>query len=260
MPTRKEGRAADALRPVRITPDFIEHPEGSALIEWGSTRVICNASVEERVPHFLRGSGSGWVTSEYGMLPRSTGTRMIREVSKGRPSGRTQEIQRLIGRALRSVVDLRSLGERTVWVDCDVIQADGGTRTASITGAFVAMAIALEKLLRSGDLTIPPVLDFVGAVSVGIVAGKVLLDLDYDEDSSAEVDMNIVMTGGDAYVEVQGTAEGKPFPREDLDHLLGLGRRGVHKLIEIQRQLLDARYPGGFAALREWDDEVSSGD
>jgi ribonuclease PH len=202
MPTRSDGRQPDQLRSLVIAPDCSIYAEGSVLIECGSTRVMCTASVDDRVPPFRRGTGSGWVTSEYGMLPRSTSSRMIRESSKGRPSGRTQEIQRIIGRALRSVVDLDVLGERTIWIDCDVLQADGGTRTASITGSFVALALATERMRAQGQIDRSPLLDYLAAVSVGVVGGEVLLDLAYDEDSTAEVDMNVVMTGRGTFVEV----------------------------------------------------------
>jgi ribonuclease PH len=242
MSERIDGRQPEDLRPVEITPNFLEHPEGSALIVCGGTQVICAASMEEKVPGFLRGRGTGWVTAEYGMLPRSTGSRMIREVVRGRPSGRTQEIQRLIGRALRSVVNLGGLGERTVWVDCDVIQADGGTRTAAITGAFVALALALEKMRREEVLEQPVLLDHVAAVSVGIVDGQSLLDLNYQEDSRAEVDMNIVMTGGHLLVEVQGTAEGNPFSQQQLYRLLELAQGGIQSLIDRQKKSLGAAF------------------
>ncbi len=227
------------MRKVTITPAFSKHAEGSALIECGDTRVICTASVEEKIPSFLRGSGKGWVTSEYGMIPRSTGTRMTRDATKGQPSGRTQEIQRLIGRSLRSVVDMHALKERTIWLDCDVIQADGGTRTASITGAFIALALAVAKLRENGSLDQPVLLDYVAAVSVGIVDGEPCLDLSYEEDFAAEVDMNVVMTGQGLFVEVQGTAEEKPFSQPQLDTLLGLARNGIQNLIEQQRLVLE---------------------
>lgn len=229
----------DVARPVTITPGYLKHAEGSVRIECGDTWVICTASHEEKVPYFLRGSGKGWVTAEYGMLPRSTSTRMTRESSRGRLSGRTQEIQRLIGRSLRSVVDLPALGERTIWLDCDVIQADGGTRTASITGAFAALALAIHKLLEDGVLEKSPLLDFVAAVSVGIVEDEPRLDLSYVEDSNAEVDMNVVMTGRGEFVEVQGTAEGKPFSRQRLDQLLDLAADGIASLIELQKSALE---------------------
>ncbi|MFQ5740721.1 MAG: ribonuclease PH [Acidobacteriota bacterium] len=238
MLPRSDGREVNRSRPVTIVPNYSKHPEGSALIECGDTRVLCTASVEEKIPPFLRGSGQGWVTSEYGMLPRSTQTRMVREVSRGKPSGRTQEIQRLIGRSLRSVVDRALLGERTIWVDCDVIQADGGTRTTAITGAFVAMALAVHRLLSQDSLSRSPLLDFVAAVSVGIVHGEPRLDLAYQEDVSAEVDMNVVMTGQKQFVEIQGTAEGQPFSQQDLQKLLDLAAEGIQRLIEYQRSVL----------------------
>lgn len=238
MGSRSDQRSPEQLRPVVILPNYIKHAEGSVLISCGDTRVICTASVEGKIPSFLRGTGQGWVTSEYGMIPRSTNTRMLRESSKGRLSGRTQEIQRLIGRSLRSVVDMSALGERTFWLDCDVIQADGGTRTASITGSFVALALAVARLRREGVLETAPLLDYVAAVSVGIVDGESRLDLDYQEDAGAEVDMNIVMTGQEAFVEVQGTAEGKPFSEEQLQFLLGLARTGIRQLIQHQESVL----------------------
>ena len=226
------------MRPVKITPDYIMTAEGSALIEVGNTRVICTASVEETVPQFLRNSGKGWISSEYGMLPRSTLTRTPREVSKGRPSGRTHEIQRLIGRSLRAVADLSRLGERTIWIDCDVIQADGGTRTASITGAFVALGLALQKLVVAKTLPSVPLRDYVAAISVGIVDGEILLDLCYEEDSRADVDMNFVMTAGGKFVEVQATAEHQVFDENQLGKMLGLAKQGVQALIERQRAVL----------------------
>lgn len=235
---RPDNRAPDQLRPVKITPEFIAPAEGSALIEVGNTRVICTASIEEAVPSFLRNSGKGWISSEYSMLPRSTLTRTPREVSKGRQSGRTHEIQRLIGRSLRAVTDLAKLGERTIWIDCDVIQADGGTRTASITGAFVALGSALEKLVAAGTLPSVPVRDFVAAVSVGIVDGEVLLDLCYEEDSRADVDMNYVMTASGKMVEVQATAEHQVFDDQQLAKMLGLARKGVQELIAKQQAVL----------------------
>ena len=235
---RSDNRAPDQLRPVKITPEFITTAEGSVLIEVGNTRVICTASIEEAVPQFLRNTGKGWVSSEYAMLPRSTLTRTAREVSKGRQSGRTHEIQRLIGRSLRAVTDLKRLGERTVWIDCDVIQADGGTRTASITGAFVALGLALEKLVEAGTLTAVPLKDFVAAVSVGIVDGEILLDLAYEEDSRADVDMNFVMTAGHKLVEVQATAEHQVFDELQLAKMLALARQGVEQLIARQRAVL----------------------
>jgi ribonuclease PH len=235
---RSDGRAPDQLRPVKITPRYIKHAEGSALIEVGETKVICTVSVEEKVPPFLKGQGEGWITSEYGMLPRATGTRMQREASKGKPSGRTHEIQRLIGRSLRAVVDLRALGERTLWIDCDVIQADGGTRTASITGAFVALVDALRHLKEKGAFAELPVVDFVAATSVGKVDGRILLDLNYDEDSSAEVDMNIVKTGRGLFVEVQGTAEDAPFTAEELSALMQSADKGIRELVVIQKSIV----------------------
>jgi ribonuclease PH len=235
---RNDNRAADQLRPVNITPDFISTAEGSVLIEMGNTRVICTASVDEAVPVFLRNSGKGWISSEYGMLPRSTLTRSAREASKGKQSGRTQEIQRLIGRSLRAVTDLQSLGERTIWIDCDVIQADGGTRTASITGAFVALGLALQRLVDAGTLTAAPIRDFVGAISVGIVDGEVLLDLNYEEDSRAGVDMNVVMTAGNKLVELQATAEHQVFDDAQLAKMMALARQGIQTLIAKQRAML----------------------
>jgi len=226
--SRSDGRAPDQLREVRIILDFIKHAEGSCLIEFGDTKVICTASIEERVPPFLKGTGQGWITAEYSMLPRATVQRTVREAARGKLTGRTQEIQRLIGRSLRSAVDLELLGEVTVWIDCDVIQADGGTRTASITGAFVALYRALEKTEK-----LHAIKSFVAAVSVGIVNGEFLLDLNYEEDSMAEVDMNIVMNDRGEFVEVQGTAEGKPFSREELNRLLDLGEKGIGKLIDL---------------------------
>jgi ribonuclease PH len=236
--TRLDGRSADVVRPTTITPGYLMHPEGSVLIEVGRTKVICTASVEDRVPPFLRGSGKGWVTAEYGMLPRATSTRTTREASSGKVGGRTQEIQRLIGRSLRSVSSLTELGERTVWIDCDVIQADGGTRTASITGGFVALVIALERLREQSVIPRVPVTDYVAATSVGVVDGTPLLDLAYDEDSRAEVDMNVVKTAGGLFIEVQGTAETKPFDRSGLDGLLGLADQGIKSLVEKQREIV----------------------
>lgn len=233
---RLDNRGWSELRPTRIHPQYLLYAEGSVLIEVGKTRVICAASVEERVPPFLRNSGKGWVTSEYGMLPRATSTRTTREASAGKVGGRTQEIQRLIGRALRSVTKLEDLGERTVWLDCDVIQADGGTRTASITGAFVALVLALQHVREKGIISTIPVQDYVAATSVGVVDGARLLDLAYEEDSRAEVDMNVVMTGGGRYVEVQGTAEALPFGRESLIEMLDLAETGIRRLIDFQRE------------------------
>jgi len=234
--TRLDGRLADAVRQTKLTPDFTMHAEGSVLIEVGRTKVICTASVEDRVPPFLRGTGKGWVTAEYGMLPRATSTRTQREASSGKVGGRTQEIQRLIGRSLRTVTALRELGERSIWVDCDVIQADGGTRTASITGGFVALVLALEKLRLQGAIARVPITDYVAATSVGVVDGTPLLDLAYDEDSRAEVDMNIVKTSDGRYIELQGTAETQPFDRTGLESLLSLADQGIRHLIERQRE------------------------
>ena len=235
---RSDNRMLDQLRPVKIIPEFITTAEGSVLIEVGNTRVICTASLEETVPPFLRNSGKGWITSEYSMLPRATLTRMPRDVTKGRPTGRTHEIQRLIGRALRAVIDLSRLGERTVWIDCDVIQADGGTRTASITGAFVALSLALEKLVDAGTLTSVPLRDFVAAVSVGMVDGELMLDLCYEEDSRADVDMNFVMTAGHKIVEIQATAEHRVFDEKQLADMVALARAGVDSLISKQQGVL----------------------
>ena len=235
---RSDKRLPNELRTTTITPNYLMHAEGSVLIEAGNTKVICTASVEDRVPPFLRNSGKGWVTAEYGMLPRATTTRMQREASSGKVGGRTQEIQRLIGRSLRSVTHLPALGERTVWVDCDVIQADGGTRTASITGAFVALALALEKMRERGTISTIPLIDHVAAISVGIVDGEPLLDLAYDDDSRAEVDMNIVKTGSGQFIEVQGTAEGLPFSRDALNSLLDLADHGIKQLVEKQKAVV----------------------
>jgi ribonuclease PH len=235
---RSDQRPADRLRDTTITPDYLIHAEGSVLISAGNTRVICTASVEDRVPPFLRNSGKGWVTAEYGMLPRATSTRTQRESSAGKVGGRTQEIQRLIGRSLRSVTNLPALGERTVWIDCDVIQADGGTRTASITGAFVALALALEKMRERDMIRTIPLSDYVAATSVGIVDGEPLLDLAYDDDSRADVDMNIVKTGDGRFIEVQGTAEAIPFGRDALITLLDLADHGIRQLVEKQRAIV----------------------
>jgi ribonuclease PH len=235
---RTDGRLADELRPVRITPGFLPYAEGSALIEMGNTRVICSASVEERVPPFLRNRGTGWVTAEYAMLPRATQQRTSRETGRGGPSGRTHEIQRLIGRSLRAIVNTTLLGERTITLDCDVLQADGGTRTASITGAYVAFALACRRLVRTNKIARSPLNGEVAAISVGIVDGTPLLDLKYDEDSRAEVDMNVICTGDGRFIEVQGTAEGAPFTREEMDALLMLARQGIEHLLEAQRAAL----------------------
>ena len=236
--TRSDSRGAGELRPVRMTPQYLMHPEGSVLIEAGRTKVICTASIEERVPPFLRNSGKGWVTAEYGMLPRATSTRTTREATSGKVGGRTQEIQRLIGRSLRAVTKLEALGERSVWVDCDVIQADGGTRTASITGSYVALVLALRTLVKRGVLSQVPVQDHVAAISVGIVDGVPLLDLAYDEDSKADVDMNIVKTSDGRYIEIQGTAETTPFGRDRLYDMLAMADAGIAELVEIQKQAL----------------------
>jgi ribonuclease PH len=235
---RSDQRPANQLRDTTITPDYTMHAEGSVLITAGNTKVICTASVEDRVPGFLRNSGKGWVTAEYGMLPRATSTRMQREASAGKVGGRTQEIQRLIGRSLRSVTNTAALGERTIWIDCDVIQADGGTRTASITGAFVALALALEKLRARDAIRTIPLSDYVAATSVGIVEGEALLDLAYEDDSRADVDMNIVKTGDGRFIEVQGTAEAMPFGRGALMTLLDLADHGIQQLVERQRAIV----------------------
>ena len=237
---RNESRAADALRPVALTRRYTRHAEGSVLVEFGHTQVLCTASVEEKVPPHKRGSGEGWLTAEYGMLPRATHTRSDREAAKGKQSGRTQEIQRLIGRSLRCVFDLKALGERTIALDCDVIQADGGTRTAAITGAFVAAHDAVSWLLASGALQASPIRAFVAAVSVGIVEGTALLDLEYVEDAACDTDMNVVMTGAGGFVEVQGTAEGAAFTRAEMDRLLALADKGIRELVAAQKAALGA--------------------
>ena len=236
---RPSGRAPGDLRPVRITRGYTKHAEGSVLVEFGDTKVLCTASVEERVPQFLRDRNQGWVTAEYGMLPRATNTRTDREAARGKQSGRTLEIQRLIGRSLRAVTDLVPLGQRTIQVDCDVIQADGGTRTASITGAFVAVHDAVEKLRAAGLVTGAPIRDFVAAVSVGVYRGEPVLDLDYAEDSACDTDMNVVMTGAGGFVELQGTAEGQPFTRAEMNALVGLAEKGIRELIALQRAALN---------------------
>ena len=235
---RADRRGPDDMRPVKITPDFIPTAEGSVLIEAGQTRVIVTATVDSGVPQFLKGSGKGWVTGEYGMLPRATEERTQRESSRGRQSGRTLEIQRMIGRTLRAVTDLKALGERTVWLDCDVIQADGGTRTASVTGAFVALALALQRVAAAGIIRTVPLRDSVAAISVGIVDDQLLLDLTYEEDARAQVDMNVVMTGGGRFVEVQATAEGRPYTAQELQHLIELANGGIRQLTEVQQELL----------------------
>ena len=236
--TRQDGRKNNELRKIKITKDYIKYAEGSCLVELGDTKVIATASVEDGVPHFLRGGGNGWITAEYGMIPRSCKTRAPREVSKGRPGGRTHEIQRLIGRSLRSVTDMTKLGERTIWLDCDVMQADSGTRCASITGSFVALALALANMKDKGLLKSVPLSDYVAAVSVGVVGGEIALDLNYEEDSKAEVDMNVVMTGKGKFIEVQGTAEKEPFTKEDLNKLTALAQMGIRKIMSAQKKVL----------------------
>ncbi|MCG7316086.1 ribonuclease PH [Brevibacillus laterosporus] len=235
---RLDGRSSDQLRPVKITRNYIKHAEGSCLIEVGDTKVICTATLEEKVPPFMRNGGKGWITAEYSMLPRATETRNARESSRGKVGGRTMEIQRLIGRALRSVVKLEAMGERTIWLDCDVIQADGGTRTASITGAFVAMVDAMNTLVTAGTWKELPITDFLAATSVGVVEAVPVLDLNYKEDSSAIVDMNVIMTGAGKYVELQGTGEESPFSTDELMQLLALGQKGIQDLIELQKEVL----------------------
>jgi ribonuclease PH len=235
---RIDGRQPDNLRPVRITRNYTKHAEGSVLIEVGDTKIICTATVEDRPPQFLKGAGKGWVTAEYGMLPRATGLRTQREAARGKIGGRTFEIQRLIGRSMRAVVDLVALGERTIWLDCDVIQADGGTRTASITGAFVAMADAICKLREQGVISRMPIKDFVAATSVGRLAGEMILDLCYEEDSAAQVDMNIVMTGTGLFVEIQGTGEEASFTRQEMDIMINLAAQGISDLISYQKEAL----------------------
>ncbi|WP_107726273.1 ribonuclease PH [Neisseria weaveri] len=237
---QREDRAADSLRSIKLTPGFLPHTDGSVLIECGNTKIICTASVDESVPPFLRGKNQGWVTAEYGMLPASTASRMRREASAGKQSGRTQEIQRLIGRSLRAVVDMEKLGERQILIDCDVIQADGGTRTASITGAFVALAMAVNKLLAKGLISENPIREAVAAVSVGVVGGTPLLDLDYPEDSGCDSDINLVMTESGKIIEIQGTAEGAPFSLEELSVLIALGQKGIAELVQHQTQALSA--------------------
>ncbi len=235
---RTDGRAYDELRPVKITPGFLPYAEGSVLIEMGQTRVVCSASVDERLPPFLRNSGQGWITAEYSMLPRATQQRTSRELGRGGPSGRTHEIQRLIGRSIRAAANMRLLGERTITIDCDVLQADGGTRTAAITGAYVAFALAVKRLLVTGKIQRSIITNEVAAISVGVVEGVPLLDLKYDEDSRAEVDMNVVCTGDGRFIEVQGTAEREPFSREHMDSLLGLATAGLDSLVAMQRETI----------------------
>jgi ribonuclease PH len=239
--SRPDRRRADQLRTVRLTRRALKFAEGSCLVEWGDTKVICTATVQEKVPPFLKGSGTGWVTAEYGMLPRSSKERIEREASRGRVSGRTQEIQRLVGRSLRAVVDLAQLGERTIWIDCDVLQADGGTRCAAITGSFVALADGLRTLRKSGALAAMPLRDFVAAASVGIVGRRAVVDLTYEEDRQAEVDMNVVMTGRGEFVEIQGTAERRPFHQQHLSRLLRLASRAIGELVALQRKALGVR-------------------
>ena len=246
---RIDGRSLDELRPVRITPNVNKYAEGSCLIECGDTKVLCTATIEDKVPPFMKGSGKGWITAEYSMLPRATQSRNQRESARGKPSGRTMEIQRLIGRALRSVVNLDALGERTITLDCDVLQADGGTRTASVTGGFVALVLAMERLAQEHQLDTFPVTDFLSSVSVGIVGDQVLLDLNYDEDSQCQVDMNVVMTGKGQFVEVQGTGEGAPFSRQELSRMLELAEAGIRRLIEKQKEAL-----GSAAERIGWND------
>jgi ribonuclease PH len=241
---RADGRSPQDLRPVKITPDFIPSAEGSVLIEMGRTRVIVTATVNDGVPSFLKGSGKGWVTGEYGMLPRATEERTPRESTRGRQSGRTLEIQRMIGRTLRAATDLKALGERTVWLDCDVIEADGGTRTASVTGAFVALALALERMVAAGMIRKVPLLDSVAATSVGIVDDQALLDLAYEEDSRAQVDMNVVMTGDGRFVEVQASAEGRPYSNEELQELLELASGGIRRLTRVQQEVVGLKFRG----------------
>ncbi len=236
---RSDGRSPDALRPVKITRDYLKHPEGSVLIEMGDTKVICTASLEEKVPPFLRNTGKGWVTAEYSMLPRSTHTRTTRDSTIGRASGRSFEIQRLIGRSLRSVTDLHGFGERTIWIDCDVIQADGGTRTASITGAYIALVDAFQKMVKIGIMNEVPVHDSVAAISVGKIDERIMLDLNYEEDSRAQVDMNIVMTGSGKFVEIQGTGEEFVFTKEDVDEMMKFAQQGIRELTKIQKKSLE---------------------
>jgi ribonuclease PH len=234
--TRSSGRKNNELRKIKITRDYMKYAEGSCLVEFGETKVITTATIEETVPPFLRGKGTGWVSAEYGMIPRSCKTRVQREASKGRLGGRTHEIQRLIGRSMRTVVDMKKIGERTIWIDCDVIQADGGTRCASITGAFISLVLALEKMRKDGLFKALPVSDYVAAVSVGIIDSKPMLDLDYGEDSTAEVDMNVIMTGDGRYIEVQGTAEREPFKKEEMDKLLALAGKGIAEIVGMQKK------------------------
>ena len=237
---RIDGRRRDQIRPVKVTRNFTKHAEGSVLIEMGDTKVICTASIEEKVPPFLKGKGAGWVTAEYAMLPRATHDRSPRESVKGKQGGRTFEIQRLVGRALRAVIDTSRLGERTIWIDCDVIQADGGTRTASITGSFIALADAVGVLKKKDLIKVNPLTDYLAAISIGKVGGQVMVDLAYEEDSHAEVDLNLVMTGAGQYVEVQGTAEKTPFNKKDMDEFLDLGWGAIRELVDLQKSLIGA--------------------
>ncbi len=236
--TRVDGRLPDQLRPIKITKGYLKYAEGSCLIEMGNTKVIASASVEDGVPPFLRGKGRGWITAEYGMIPRSCKTRTQREASKGRQGGRTYEIQRLIGRSMRTVADMAKLGERTIWMDCDVIQADGGTRCASIVGSFLSLALALAGLKKDGILAAVPLNDYVAAISVGVVGGRPILDLNYDEDSTADVDMNVVMTGAGRFIEVQGTAEKEPFSKEKMSELIILAEKGIEKIVALEKKTL----------------------
>lgn len=238
---RSDRRAYDKLRKIKITQDYVNYAEGSCLIELGNTRVVCTASLEEKVPLFLKNSGTGWITAEYGMLPRSCQSRITRESTQGRTTGRTHEIQRLIGRSLRAVVELEKLGERTIWIDCDVVQGDGGTRCASITGGFIALVDCLRKLKKDKIISTLLLKDFVAALSVGMLKGNPILDLTYEEDSRAEVDMNVVMTGEGKFIEVQGTAEGQPFSKAEMDKLLSLAKEGIEELIEVQKKTLDLK-------------------
>ncbi|HEX9265656.1 MAG TPA: ribonuclease PH [Candidatus Binatia bacterium] len=240
---RTDGRKPTQLRPLKITPGYLKTADGSVLIEVGDTKVICTAKLEERVPPFLRNSGKGWITAEYGMLPGSSQTRIGRESSRGKVGGRTHEIQRLIGRSLRAVADLRSLGERTIWIDCDVIQADGGTRTASITGAYVALAQAIRAWLARGIVNVDPIKDLVAAVSIGIIEGKILLDLCYEEDSKADVDMNFVMTGSGKFIEVQGTAESAPFTKKQMERMAEIAQQGIKELLKTQKRIISTLSP-----------------
>ena len=243
--TRPDNRQNDEMRPVRFTPGFTKNPDGSVLVQTGDTMVLCTAMVAAKVPPFLKGSGSGWVTAEYSLLPSSTETRTQREATRGKINGRTSEIQRLIGRSLRAVVDLPALGERTIWIDCDVLQADGGTRTASISGAFVALCLALMKLQAEGVIKQLPIIDYVAAASVGIVDGETVLDLEYIEDSRAEVDMNVVMTGRGNFVEVQGTAEGTPYSKAKLDEMLALAEKGIQEIFDLQANIIGKGFGNG---------------